>query len=576
MKKILYTIALAALSLVSTSCLDLDPKDQLSDGNLWQKPGDFVLFANQMYGWTNSFNEIVYSAGPHGDKRSDILLDKGGYNTYSNGQQIIPAGSSLSDGNYAAFYTRILYCNILIDRAKNYSGNISDIRQPLGEAYFFRAYTYYELLTIFGDAIILDHQVDTDDPAMKAKRDDRLEVARFIVEDLHKATEYLKNFSELETGRVSAEAANAFLSRAALYEASWQKFHNENIDVANELYTEAADAAKAVIDGGKFQLFYNSVLGTESYRYLFILEDAQCNPAGLTKSANTEFILSRCYNIENPSGKNLTRETLANAQMVTRKFFDMFLCQDGLPIYKSQKYDGSGETMQGEWKNRDNRISNMLLMPGSTYWDNTANHCRTTFDEADLGKAYTNYTPGSGGTGYYTRKYAAERLVTDNYESYDYPVIRYAEVLLNYAEALYERDGKISDDDLKISINRTRKRINPDMPDITNAFVSTNSLDMREEIRRERTIELFNEGFRIDDLKRWKTAEIEMPMDLCGITLTGEYARSSSWLQNVLPLNEKNQVVYESGRVFQQKHYLYPIPSDQMQLNPNLGQNPGW
>lgn len=564
------------MAVMMTSCLDLEPKSQLSDGNLWQKPGDFELFANQMYGWTNSFNEIVYSAGPHGDKRSDILIDKSGYNNYSNGQQTIPAGSSLTAGHYSDFYKHILYCNILITRSQDYPGNLNDIRQALGEAYFFRAYSYYELLTIFGDAIILDHIVDTDDPAMQGKRDDRLDVAKFIVDNLHNAIELLKNKAELEDGRVSREAALAFLSRAALYEASWQKFHKNNTTAANELYTEAIDAAREVIQGGKFSLFYNSVLGTESYRYLFILEDAQCNPAGLTKNANTEYIFSRCYNTDNPINKNLTRETLANAQMVTRKFFDMFLCQDGLPIDKSPKYDGSGETMQGEWKNRDNRISNMLLMPGATYWDNTANHCRTTFDDADLGKAYTNYTPASGGTGYYTRKWAVERLVTDNYETCDYPIIRYAEVLLNYAEALYERDGKISDSDLSISINKTRKRINPDMPDITNAFVSANGLDMREEIRRERTIELFNEGFRVDDLKRWKTAEVEMPMDLCGITLKGEYARSSAWQQNALPLNAKGQVVYESGRTFQPKNYLYPIPSDQMQLNPNLGQNPGW
>lgn len=576
MKKNIFSIALAGLALLTTSCLDLEPKDQLSDGNLWTKPSDFQLFANQMYGWTNSFNDIVYSACPHGDKRSDILIDKGGYNNFSNGQQVIPAGSSVNTGNYSAFYSRIRYCNILLDRAFSYEGNINDVSQPLGEAYFFRAYTYYELLTIFGDAIIIEGLIDTDSPEMNARRNDRLEVANLIVSDLHNAVKYLKNKSELEEGRVSKEAAYAFLSRTALYEASWEKYHRNNLDAANRLYTEAIDAAREVINGGKFSLFYNSKLGTESYRYMFILEDAPCNPAGLTKSANTEYILSRCYTIENPIGKNLTRETLTNAQMVTRKFFDMFLCQDGLPIDKSAKYDGSNETMAGEWKNRDNRISNMLMMPGASYWDNTSNHCRLTFDEADLGRAYTNFTPGSGGTGYYTRKWAAERLVNDNYESYDYPVIRYAEVLLNYAEALYERDGKISDEDLSISINKTRKRINPDMPNLTNAFASANGLDMREEIRRERTIELFNEGFRIDDLKRWKTAEVEMPMDLCGITLTGEYARSAAWLQNALPLNGKNQVVFESGRTFQQKHYLYPLPSDQMQLNPNLGQNPGW
>lgn len=573
MKKSILFTALTGLTLMATSCLELEPKDQLSDGNLWDKPGDFVSFANQMYGWTNSYNEIVYSAGPHGDKRSDLLADKGGYNNYSNGQNVVPAGSSLSDGNYNSFYSHIRRCNILIQNAQNYSGSLNDITQPLGEAYFFRAYTYYELLTIYGDAIIVDHVLDTDDPLLYAKRNDRLEVAQFIVNDLHNATEYLRPKNELEDGRVSKEAAWAFLSRAALYEASWQKFHKGNTGAANSLYTEAMDAASEII--GKFSLFYNSTLGTESYRYLFILEDAPCNPAGMTKSNNNEFIFSRCYNAEFPINRNITKETFGNAQMASRKLVDLFLCQDGLPIEVSKQYDSSNETMASEWKNRDNRMSNILLQPGGTYWNNEDNTCRLTWDDNDRAHAFTtNYKPSSGGTGYYTHKYSAERQVTTNYESYDYPIIRYAEVLLNYAEAAFERDGKISDEDLLRTINLTRKRVNPQMPDLTNAFVSANNLDLRTEIRRERTIELFNEGFRADDLKRWKTAEVEMPMDFCGITLSGEYARE--WTQNSLPLNDKGQVIYESGRQFKEKNYLYPLPSDQLQLNPNLGQNPGW
>ncbi|MCH5230571.1 MAG: RagB/SusD family nutrient uptake outer membrane protein [Muribaculaceae bacterium] len=571
-KKIIYT-SLAAFTFLATSCLDLEPKDQLSDANLWDKPGDFQSFANQMYGWTNSYNEIVYSAGPHGDKRSDILCDKGGYNTFSNGQNVVPAGSSLSTGNYNSFYSHIRRCNILISRAEEYTGSLSDITQPLGEAYFFRAYVYYELLTIYGDAIIVDHVLDTDDPLLYAKRDDRLDVANFIINDLHNAAGYLKPLNELEEGRVSKEAARAFLSRVALYEASWQKFHKNNITAANTLYTEAMDAANEII--GKFSLFYNASLGTESYRYLFILEDAPCNPAGATKSANKEFIFSRCYNAENPINRNITKETFANAQMATRKFVDLFLCQDGLPIETSKQYDSSNTTMDSEWKNRDNRMSNILMQPHGTFWNNDAGSSRTSWDENDRGHAYTtNFIPSSGGTGYYTHKYSAERQVTTNYESYDYPIIRYAEVLLNYAEAAYERDGQISDEDLARTINRTRKRVNPQMPDITNAFISGNNLDMRTEIRRERTIELFNEGFRIDDLKRWKTAETEMPMDLCGVTFSGEYARE--WIQNTLPLNSNGQVIYERNRQWQQKNYLYPLPSDQLQLNPNLGQNPGW
>lgn len=415
--------------------------------------------------------------------------------------------------------------------------------------------------------------LDTDDPLLYAKRNDRADVADMIASDLGNASRLLKHFSELEKGRVSREAANAFLSRAALYEASWQKFHNNNTEKANHFYDIAINAAKEVL--GKFDLFYNSTLGTESYRYMFILEDEKCNPAGVTKSANTEFIFSRCYNAENPIKKNITKETFANAQIASRKFADMFLCQDGLPIDISEIFDSSNASMDSEWANRDNRMSNILMKPHGVFWNNEANTCRTSWDDNDrTHAATTDYKPGSGSTGYYTHKYAAERLVTSEYESYDYPIIRYAEVLLNYAEALYERDGRIADEDLALSINKTRKRVNPNMPDLTNKFVTDNGLDMRTEIRRERTIELFNEGFRIDDLKRWKTAEVEMPMDICGITLSGEYARE--WTLNTLPLNSKGQVVYESGRQFKQKHYLYPLPSDQIQLNPNLGQNPEW
>ena len=94
------------------------------------------------------------------------------------------------------------------------------------------------------------------------------------------------------------------------------------------------------------------------------------------------------------------------------------------------------------------------------------------------------------GTGYFPHKWCSERDgVPTGMEAYDFPVIRYAEVLLNYAEAVFERDGQISDEDLAISLNLTRKRINPEMPDLTNDFVTANNLDMRTEIRRERTIE---------------------------------------------------------------------------------------
>ena len=98
---------------------------------------------------------------------------------------------------------------------------------------------------------------------------------------------------------------------------------------------------------------------------------------------------------------------------------------------------------------------------------------------------------------------------------------------------------------------------------------------MREEIRRERTVELFLEGFRIDDLKRWKTAEIEMPQNQLGVQVRGTWFETN-WAAQARPLDNEGCIIMYDNRTWGQKNYLYPLPQDQLQLNPNLKQNPGW
>jgi hypothetical protein len=113
------------------------------------------------------------------------------------------------------------------------------------------------------------------------------------------------------------------------------------------------------------------------------------------------------------------------------------------------------------------------------------------------------------------------------------------------------------------------------MPKLSNAFVATNSLNMRTEIRRERTVELYNEGFRVDDLKRWKTAEVEMPQDMLGIKWTGTEFQTK-WPGVTRNRNTEGAIIMETNRTWLEKNYLYPMPADQLKLNSNLKQNPGW
>lgn len=570
MKYTLKAILVMALGCLTYSCLDLDPKDQIADGNYWQEASDFKLFANQFYGWTRDFSNSVYDA-PHSDKRSDLILDKSGTNVYSNGTNFIPTG----DNNYTDNYNRIRRTNILLQKAESY-GNQSDIEQYIGEAKFFRAYCYFELLQLYGDVIITKKPLDVTDPEMKVARNDRSEVVDFMIQDLKDAAGQLPLTSAVENGRVGSEGAWAFLSRVALYEGTWQKFRG-NEARGKELLDVAAKAAKEVINSKNFSLYTPAILGDSAQKYMFILEDVKSNPAGLLKASNTEYIFSRRHDETlNPIGKNITKECLANAQQIAQKFAALYLCQDGLPIEKSSLYlfkvDG---IIAHEYQNRDNRMLYTLCVPGGYYWSNENSRVNWTSDAADKASAsIKGYSPANG-SGYANQKWAAERKVQTNSEGYDYPVIRYAEVLLNYAEAVYECDDAISDDDLNISLNLVRNRINKSMPKLSNNLVTANGLNMREEIRRERTVELFNEGFRIDDLKRWKTAETEMPKDFLGIKWTGtEYA--TKWPNVSYAKNSDGYIILETGRKWESKHYLYPLPTDQLQLNPNLKQNPGW
>lgn len=571
MKKITYILGLFSM-LTFQSCLDMEPKTQLADTNYWQTPDHFKLFATQFYGWTVDFKQLDDS--PHSDVRSDlrtgITLD-----VYSNGTNSIPS----SDKTYTNNYNRIRQVNTLLQQAEGYAVP-ADIETSVGEAHFFRAYCYFDLLQVYGDVIITRTPLDIDSPEMQMARNSRDEVVDFILEDLEEAIRLLPEANEISSkdeGRLSSQAASAFLSRVALYEGTWQKFRNggQNNDRSSALLDIAATSAHDVIESGFFELFAPEELGTEAYKYLFILENDKSNPAGITKSGNKEYIFTRRHDPTLASiGFNITQGRLGNAVYVTRKMANMYLQSNGLPI-NPQTWDYS--KVDSEFKDRDNRMSNTLMIPGHTYWGTGGGRIDWTGSAEEIANAsHKNFMPSTG-TGYFPHKWCCERDgVPTGMEAYDYPIIRYAEVLLNYAEAVFERDDKISDEDLAISLNLTRKRVNPNMPDLTNAFVSANNLDMRTEIRRERTVEFYDENFRIDDLKRWKTAEEEMPMNLTGVKWRGTDYETKWSDASSKTMDAEGCIIYEQGRVWEEKHYLYPLPIDQLKLNPNLKQNPGW
>ena len=173
LKQYIKIACLSSFAAVATSCLDLEPKANLSDSTVWDKASNFQLFADQFYGWVADFATAI-GDNVHSDFRSDLLCGSS-VNTYSQGTNTIPA----SDGNYGTNYKRIYYTNLLLKNAESFSDPAS-IAVPVAEAKFFRAYAYFELVQIYGDAIIVTEPLDTDSEKLYGAQNDRGEVVDLI------------------------------------------------------------------------------------------------------------------------------------------------------------------------------------------------------------------------------------------------------------------------------------------------------------------------------------------------------------------------------------------------------------
>jgi hypothetical protein len=514
-----------------------------------------------------------------------------------------------------------------------------------------------------------------DDPVVKGARNSRYEVVHFIASDLREAIARLPKETEIaaaDKGKVSREAAKAFLARVLLYEATWEKYTADiNYDLDGDgtsigagkakpsgyptiaqMLTESKQMAKEVIDeaeAGTFELW--NECDSLSYYYLFSIDEKGgniCNPWGKGKATNKEFIFSVKYDTDlNRGGINLSYTVITwQAANISAIFGESFLCRNGLPILISR--DGSTvennpqflgfSRFYNEFRNRDYRFIGCAYLPDRVSF---ASRTEYAVQLSALGKPYpdptypevpynptdpafslktTIYVPfideNSTHNAYGCRKFLQEGSLrsTDGSESADYPLIRLAEVHLIYAEAAVELgDGQISDADLNFSINknRARARVEP----LTNALIANvwdanyfdhaqgktiiKKMNMLDEIRRERACELFGEGFRENDLKRWGIAHINLRGQKVGRRILGtEYetatANDVKWhgqpaydptnrplqyglIDDPTSLDYGRSIATLAGNLlYSQRDYLAPVPQGQIRLNEKLTQNPGW
>ena len=570
MKQITKILSIVVLFCISTfwSCeQNLDDnfaETELTETSFFKTETDFKLYANNYYGFLPSHG--TWSR----EDWSDLTTNVNG-NTISRGDHT----TSFISGVWDDSYLLIRRTSTLIDKIENAEPELkSRILQYKGESHFFRAMAYFNLLRQFGGVPLIEKPLGIESEELHAPRNSREEIIDYIISELKIAAANLSSIETLESedeGRVTSGAANGYLSRVALFEGTWQKYHGGSN--FNDLLQEAVTAANLVMSED-YELFdQRDVLGDDNYKYLFTLDKKQSNPANITKSFNKEFILAARRDVDELPHNS--RPDPVSGLNPTKTLVDMYLCKDGLPIDKSPLFKGK-EKIDSEYDNRDPRM--VMSRPLTVYFNSQqAAWTRNWSDLDDPSRGTLNLVeiPGRTATGYITLKFMLENETPNGT---DYPVIRLAEVLLNFAEATYELNGSISDGDLDKSINKLRDRVG--MPHLTTTIVAENGLDMLQEIRRERTVELFAEGFRYDDIRRWKIAEDVLPKPLLGIKYGGtEWETHPNWSSLNLNLDPEGYLITDpaSNRRFDaNKHYLFPLPLRQLQLNNQLQQNPGW
>jgi hypothetical protein len=544
-------IALLTVLSITFSCekdLDLEPLDQVSDNSFWKVPADFEKAATAFYTGLGSHESGTL------DQDSDIARGKS-INKTSAGILLLENGPS-----WAGFYRTI---RATLKISENYEKADAVLKagaaKYAAEACFFRARAYAGLVSTYGDVPLVTKTLDLNSEELDATRAPREEVVAYILKDLDWAIANLPKESELnasQKGRVTQGAALALKSRVFLFEGTWAKYHGGS--KAIEYLTQSLDASQKLIASNEYVLYAGSSTAT-AYRDLFI-------EAG---EGSKETILARRYYKDVNGSHNTTRYITTGINSPTKKLADMYVCKDGLPINISPLFQGYS-MMASEFVNRDPRMSQTMIVPGSV----------VKLPELSAAIKVPNIGSGNNNT---TTGYDLYKFLSSDFESqsgncyYDFMAIRYGEVLLNHAEALYEKNGSISDADLAITINKLRDRVG--VAHLTNSLVSTNGLNMLDQIRNERTVELAFEGFRYSDLRRWKQSENLLPVDLLGIKYTGtQYSTTAPNAGKTLPVNANGFIIVESASVrsWNQKLYLYPIEPAQIKLNPKLTQNPGW
>ncbi len=552
-------VVLGTFASCNDDFLERHPQDQMTDANFWKTEAHLQSVANTftsaMVGkdWINRTEAMAESA-PWATSQAYRTIGGGNYTTET----------SQINSIWKTSYTYIGRCNYFLN---NY-GRATEVKPEIrdryaAEAVFYRAFNYWVLTSYFGDVPYIVDELSVGHPDVYRGRDKRAYVVQEITKDLENCYKALPEYVEAaskEFGRVSQAAALALLSRIYLY---------------NEMWDESADAASRAMKLPYYGLYMTGDKENDYVNLFNYKGRASRNPE------NHETILAFLFNYDlgdaARTSHNLSRECWVPdgyARWVpTKSMIECYLTSDG-KIWDP----GSCSSYEEVFQNRDPRMVQSILAPGTPWKGGESGDILNDDPSVYTYPLLAESKRGSMTyTGYYMRKYVEPSTVPSvGHDDNDIIMFRYAEILLNYAEAKANL-GTLSQDDLDDTVNRLRDRVG--MVHLELDRLPEGS-DIITEIRRERRVELFFEGHRFFDIIRWKQGEL-LAADLLGVNKRWiDWSRVNARPENMewVVVDGEEYLMLEKGRRFETgKHYLFPVPFAQYQLNPNLlPNNPGW
>ena len=629
-KHLLYSACFLALASLS-SCenfLDKEPLDKPTNDTYWQTETSLRTYAQDFYStYFNGYGTdyTVFGGYFSGDDYTDDFINLNNANTYSAGYIYFPTSATTDWNSKTAIwsnnYSIIYKANVMIEKIPGMDISEEAKNHWTGVAKYFRAMAYSALLKTYGGVPYVDKVADPADPALYKDRDSYLFVAQKVLEDFQYALKYVRNDDTKR--QVNRYVVGSYMSRELLYHATWLKYHGTTIGPTSETVADAdiKELLQGAINGADVVMSSNLYKIGNTYNALFTTDDLANNPEIIWYREYTTGV--QCNALMSYNGPE--DQTQGG---VTQNVIESYLCTDGLPIGQSPLYEGKDDpSIWNSFKNRDPRL-----------YQTVADSLRI---KSALG---TNYSEGTSPTGYATKKFlndewlkSGSAFCTGILSPADAPCFRYAEVLLNYAEARYEiaRVGgdAFTQEDLNKTINQLRQRQltkwgsteAQTMPQVQlgNGNITVNGVTINDpardpevdpvlwEIRRERRIELIMEGRRGEDLRRWAKFEYLNSENADGTpskTFLGAYVNVADY-EGMKSKNEKGDRVlflfdpadpsnqdtdkgyinylqgddlrvFKKGDLNSERYYLRAIPAEQITVYKDNGytltQNPGW